>query len=79
MPNRRHPFTIAARVDHAEKALLEAAARVEGGTINDLVRAAVIPLARERLGAALQEFETCPDEPHDGDDPRQGVGEAHVR
>ena len=58
MAKRSRPFTVATRVDARESRLIEAASRLEGQTVSDMIRDAVLPHARERLAQAAVGEET---------------------
>lgn len=65
MPNRRHPVVVAARLTERERALIGAAAELEGVTIHDLLRRIVLPAAALRVAASAQEIAAA-DGPSEG-------------
>ena len=54
MANRRYPVVVATRVTTSERALIDAAAAMDGLPISELVRNAVLPAVRERLEREMQ-------------------------
>ena len=56
MPKRRYPVMVATRVTQKERAVLDAAARIEGVSVNDLLRRIVIPAVVERVATSAAEM-----------------------
>ncbi len=56
MAKRKHPILIATRVTPRERALIDAAAGLDGVTVKDLLRRIVLPAAAERVARAAGEF-----------------------
>jgi uncharacterized protein (DUF1778 family) len=57
MANRRHPILVATRVTARERALIDAAAKVECVSVNDLLRAIVLPEVGRRLAKQVSSLE----------------------
>lgn len=53
MANRTHPVLVATRVTAPQRALIEAAAKAKGMTITELVREALLPVARQAIEDSL--------------------------
>lgn len=56
MANRRLPLLVATRVDARERALIDAAAELEGLTTTQLVRRILLPAVAERVSRAAGEL-----------------------
>jgi uncharacterized protein (DUF1778 family) len=55
MENRVRPHLVATRVTRPERALIEAAAALEGMTVTDLLRGIVLPAVASRVTRAAGE------------------------
>jgi len=49
MANRKHPVLVATRVTVGERAIIEAAAEMEGQSVSTLLRRIVLPAVGERV------------------------------
>jgi uncharacterized protein (DUF1778 family) len=57
MANRKHPVLVATRMDKRERALLGAAAELEGVTVKDLIRQIVLPVVAQRVARSAAELQ----------------------
>jgi uncharacterized protein (DUF1778 family) len=54
--NRKHPILTATRLTANERALVNAAAELEGITVKDLIRSIVLPEVAERVTRSAEEL-----------------------
>lgn len=57
MANRKHPVLVATRTTKRERALIGAAAELEGISVKDLLRRIVLPVVAERVASCAAEFQ----------------------